>query len=197
MKLCAVIVAGGRSSRMGREKAFEHVGGRNIMGRVIACLKTQVADVAINANGEEGRFRETGLPVIGDLRRDIETPLAGLHAALNHAREKVCDAVLTVPSDVPFLPGDLVQRLRAADRSAAITASAGQPHYLTGLWSTALLPTLSRAMELPRTPRLQDWVRICEAAVVEWRAEPYDPFFNVNTPEELAEAERIAAEFDL
>ncbi|WP_290546059.1 molybdenum cofactor guanylyltransferase [Aestuariivirga sp.] len=197
MRLCAVIVAGGRSSRMGREKAFELIRRRSILERVVSCLRMQVPDIVINANGDASRFRDTGLPVIGDLRADTPTPLAGLHAALTHAVERRFDAVLTVPSDAPFLPADLAQRLRPVNRPAAIAASAGQQHYLTGSWSAALLPGLSRAMDEPRLPRLRDWTLVCDAAVVHWPAEPYDPFFNVNTPEELAEAERIAAEFNL
>lgn len=197
MNIGAVIVAGGRSSRMGRDKAFELVRGRSIIERVIATLQGQVADVAINANDGSGAFHSTGLMLIRDLRADIQTPLAGLHAALVHAEAKGYDAVLTVPCDAPFLPNDLVARLRATRERAAVVASAGQQHWLTGLWSAALLSDLVRAVDMPRSPRLQDWARMCNAAVVSWPAVPYDPFFNVNTPEELAEAERIAAEFRL
>lgn len=197
MKLCAVIVAGGRSSRMGREKMFQTVRGRSILDRILSCLRVQVSEIVLNVNGDTERFRDTGLCVIGDLRAHLSTPLAGLHSALTHAGQNRFDAVLTVPSDAPFLPADLVQRLSEEAHPAAIAASAGQQHYLTGLWSSSLLPLIGQAVDEPRTPRLQDWVRKCESAVVEWPAEPYDPFFNVNTPEELAEAERIAAEFNL
>ena len=87
----------------------------------------------------------------------------------------------------------LAGRLAAQGRDAAIAASGGQAHYLTGLWSRHLLEDLEQALD--QRPRLQDWAKRCGAAIVEWPATPYDPFFNVNTPEELAEAERIAAEF--
>lgn len=197
MTLCAVIVAGGRSSRMGQEKAFQTVRGRRILDRVVSCLSAQASEIVLNANGDTDRFRDTGLRVIGDLRPHVTSPLAGLHAALNHAVESGFDAVLTVPSDTPFLAADLAQRLRAAQHPAAIAASAGQQHYLTGLWSSSLHSAINLAVDEPRTPRLQDWARMCDAAVIEWPSTPYDPFFNVNTPEELAEAERIAAEFAL
>lgn len=193
MRIAAVIVAGGRSSRMGREKAFEMVGGRTIMSRVVERLTGQALAIVINANGDAERFRDPGLPVVGDARPDVGTPLAGLHAALRFANEQGFDAVLTVPSDCPFLPLDLADRLAAEGGDAAIAASGGQAHFLTGLWSCHLLPDLQQALDQP--PRLQDWARRCRAAIVEWPATPYDPFFNVNTPEELAEAERIAAEF--
>lgn len=196
MRPCAVIVAGGRSSRMGREKAFEKIRGRTILDRIIARLGDQVHTVAINANGV-GRFDATGLTVFGDIRPEAGTPLAGLHAALQFTNDQGFDAVLTVPSDSPFLPRDLFTRLAETSRRGAIAASGGQPHYLTGLWSRDLLNDVDRALSQPRLPRLQDWAKQCDAAVVEWPVIPYDPFFNVNTPQELAEAERIAAEFGL
>lgn len=197
MRLCAVIVAGGQSSRMGREKALELIRGRRMIDRISEILAGQVEAVVLNANGDVQRFDSPGLAIIPDLRHDVGTPLAGVHAALDYATANGFDAVLTTPSDAPFLPADLVARLAAVGRSAAIAASGGQPHYLTGLWLRPLLPEIERALALPRTPRLQDWCRVCDAAVVEWPVIPYDPFFNANTPEELVEAERIAAEFGL
>jgi molybdenum cofactor guanylyltransferase len=196
MNVVAVIVAGGTSSRMGREKAFELVRGRTIIERITSCLQDQVRKIVINANGDLSRLQDLGLPVIADIRK-AGTPLAGLHAALHFADEQGFDTALTLPSDTPFLPGDLAKRLAEARGPAAIAASGGQQHYLTGLWSRELLRGIEDALESPRLPRLQDWAKHCRAGIVEWPAEPYDPFFNVNTPEELAEARRIAAEFSL
>lgn len=197
MRLAAVIIAGGRSSRMGREKAFETIDGITILTRIITCLRPQVSDVIINANGPATRFHDMGLAVIADLDSSVRTPLAGLHTALLHATQHELDAVLTVPSDCPFLPVDLVSRLAAAETAAAIAASGGQAHFVTGLWRPILLHHLAKALDRPRLPRLQDWARAAGAVTVEWPADPYDPFFNVNTPEDLAEANRIAAEFAL
>lgn len=196
MRSCAVIIAGGRSSRMGREKAFESVHGQLILDRIIATLGIQADAIAINANGDASRFAQWGLPVIVDVHSDIGTPLAGLHTALAHAKGNAFDAVLTAPSDTPFLPADLMMRLLSENSPAAIASSGGQAHYLTGLWSVTLLPALQEALHQAPAPRLQDWCSMCRAAVVEWSAVPFDPFFNVNTPEELAEAERIAARFE-
>lgn len=195
MRIAAVIIAGGRSSRMGREKAFESVGRKTILTRIISSLRPQLEDIIINANGVSERFREIGLPVIPDLHSAAGTPLAGLHTALTVANDEGFDAVLTVPSDCPFLPADLVARLVQAEAPAAVAASGGQAHFVTGLWRPALLHQLGKALDQPRLPRLQDWAREAGAATVEWPTDPYDPFFNVNTPGDLAEANRIAAEF--
>lgn len=197
MTICAVIIAGGRSSRMGREKAMETVRGRRIIDRVIAAVAPQVALTAINTNGEAARFAGINLPVFPDAQPGADTPLAGLHAALAFAGREGFSRVLTVPSDAPFLPADLARRLSSAGGQAAIASSGGQAHYVTGLWSSHLLHDVDTALVMPQRPRMQDLASILRASLVEWPAEPYDPFFNINTPDELAEAERIAAEFGL
>lgn len=196
MRICAVIVAGGRSTRMGQEKSLVSLRGRSILARVISCLVPQVETVVINANGDAARFADFGLEVITDLRPDVGTPLAGLHAALDHAAAHAFDAVLTTPADAPFLPPDLVDRLQGMGH-AAIASSGGQEHYLTGLWASRLHANVARAVAEVPPPRLQDMARRCKAVAVEWPVFPYDPFFNANTPQELAEAARIAAEFGL
>ena len=105
------------------------------------------------------------------------------------------DWLLTVPSDTPFLPRDLISKLAATAQPAAIAASGGQDHFLTGLWSTTLCDTLDDAITKEKLFRVKDWATRAKAATVAWSVIPFDPFFNVNTPEDLAEARRIAAEF--
>jgi molybdopterin-guanine dinucleotide biosynthesis protein A len=193
MRIAGVIVAGGRSSRMGEEKALTQLNGRTILAHITNRIAPQVATIVINANGDAERFADTRLTVLPD-RDGIGTPLAGLHAALHFGRRKGFDAVLTVPSDAPFLPHDLVQRLASAKADAAIAKSGGQTHFLTGLWSHVLLEKLERSIS-DGVVRVKDWAFLCGAVPVEWPTVPFDPFFNVNTPEDLAEAEQIEAKF--
>jgi molybdopterin-guanine dinucleotide biosynthesis protein A len=188
MKVAAVIVAGGRSSRMGREKALIEIAGKPILQWIIERIAPQVSAMAINANSDG--LAAFGLPLIADIRRDIGTPLAGIHAALHWTKAQGFDAVLTVPSDSPFLPRDLVARL---GEGPAIAASRGQEHFLTGLWPVALYAKLESA--LPAVRRVQDWAHLCNARVTDLDDLPHDPFFNINTLEDLVEAECIAAEF--
>ncbi len=193
MTIAGVIIAGGRSSRMGgEEKAFKTIGGRTILDHIIVRLRPQVDALAINANGDASRFSSTGLPVFPDRLTDIATPLAGLHASLAWARDNGHDLLLTVPADTPFLPRDLARRLE----SPSIAASSGQEHFIIGAWPTRLADILEHAIRDDGLFRVKDWVAIVKARPVEWPATPCDPFFNVNTPEDLAEAVRIAAEFD-
>lgn len=191
MKILGAIIAGGKSSRMGgREKAFLDLGGVPLVERVYSRIRFQVHSVVINANGDASRFERLGLPVIPDTRADVQSPLAGLHAALTYGAGGNFDAVLTVPSDAPFLPLDLVDRLEDEGRStgAAVATSAGQVHYLTGLWSTALAPVLDKAIRHDGIVRVQDFERLVHTEEVMWATVPHDPFININTPEDLISA---------
>jgi molybdopterin-guanine dinucleotide biosynthesis protein A len=195
MRIAGAVIAGGRSSRMGQEKAFAMLGGQPLLAHVIARIAAQTDALFINANGDPARFDGFGRAVIPDLNNGIATPLAGLQACLQFAAAGHFDAVVTVPSDAPFLPRDLVRRLADRSARAAIARSGGQDHFLTGLWSVGLRPELDRAIAQEGLVRVKDWTRRCQAVTVAWAVGPHDPFFNVNTPEDLAEARRIAAEF--
>lgn len=193
MKIAGVIVAGGRSTRMGAEKALAMVAGMPILQHIVERIAPQVDALALNANDDPSRFASIGLPVIADMRADIGTPLAGLHAGLHWTASQGLDTMLSLPSDCPFLPRDLTARL-GAGTLPSIAGSSGQWHVLTGLWPVALLPRLEAALAEGGMFRVKDWAALVQVRHVEWTAVPVDPFFNVNTPEELAEANRIAAE---
>lgn len=196
MNIAGVIIAGGLSSRMGTEKALIEVGGRPIIEHVAAVLAPHCEVVIVNANGDPARFVDLGLPVIPDVIEGRASPLAGLHAGLVWAQAQGFDHVMTAASDTPFLPFDLVPRLAraAADHVAAIASSGGQGHFTTGLWRAALHPLLEDFLVARGERQAARFVSMIDAATVDWRVMPFDPFFNVNTPEDLAEAERIAAQ---
>jgi molybdenum cofactor guanylyltransferase len=194
MRIIGAIIAGGKSSRMaGKEKAFLQLAGKSILDLVIGRLDQQVDRVVINANGDARRFSETGLEVVPDVMTDLTTPLAGLHACLRHADQ--ADFLVTVPSDTPFLPLDLVSRLvgQADGARAAIAHSAGQDHYLIGAWRVDLLQDIEMAIQKDGVFRVKDWVRRIAATSVPWPHLPYDPFLNVNTPDDLKLAANIVS----
>ncbi len=195
MKILGAIIAGGHSTRMGGvEKSFIPLDGATLIDRTISRLRFQVDEVVINANGDASRFAATGLMVVEDLLTEVGTPLAGLQAALYYGAHNGFDAVVTVPSDSPFLPLDLVERLLEGGEvsGAAIARSGGQDHYLTGIWTSAMAKPLGRLIENEGVKRVQDFVTRAKAEKVVWAAVPHDPFFNINTPEDLALAELIA-----
>jgi molybdenum cofactor guanylyltransferase len=195
MKILGAIIAGGHSTRMGgREKSFIELDGVTLIERVSSRIAFQVHDVVINANGDPSRFAKLDHVVITDLIHEVGTPLAGLHAALSFGSDDGYDAVLTVPSDSPLLPLDLVSRLKLAGEitGAAHARSGGQDHYLTGLWTTAMAKPLERLIRENNLRRVQDFAAKAKAEKTVWAALPHDPFFNINTPEDLKTAELIA-----
>ena len=194
MKILGAIIAGGTSSRMGQEKALIDIDGVPLIERVASRLRFQVDGLVINANGDPNRFTALGYPIVADELKDIGTPLAGIHAVLHHAVANGFKAVVTVPSDTPFLPLDLVLRLAegGSHKGAAIAMTHGQSHYLTGIWTVALLPALERRMKNDNLRRVQDFATAAEAERVVWGDQPHDPFFNINTPEDLKRALAIA-----
>ena len=146
MRIAGVIIAGGRSMRMGSEKALVPVGGRRLIDRVAQRVAPQVDRLVINTNGDGGQLQGLGFALIADIRTDIGTPLAGLHAGLHWARKENFDALLSVPCDCPFLPENLVTRLAGSSGLAAIAKSSDQDHVLTGLWMCALADQMDQAL---------------------------------------------------
>lgn len=196
MKTIGAIIAGGQSSRMtGQEKAFLKLGSKSVLTYVIERFEPQVGRLFINANGDPNRFSEFGLEIVPDVMKQLATPLSGLHAALFFARSAKADVVVTVPSDTPFLPTDLVVRLKKKmpASGAVIASSHDQDHYIIGAWKTGLLEELERAIAKDGLFRVKDWAHRVSAQKVEWPVRPFDPFFNVNTPEDLRIAEQIVS----
>jgi molybdenum cofactor guanylyltransferase len=195
-----VVLAGGLGRRMGGgDKPLREIGGRTILARVIARLEPQCECLVINANGDPGRFASFGLPVVADGVEDYPGPLAGILAGLDWAVANRPNArwILSAPGDCPFLPRDLAARLTEAviadEAELAVAASQGQSHHVIGLWSLALRDSLREALVVEGVRAINRWTARYRLATVAWPAEPLDPFFNANTLDDLAEAERFAA----
>jgi molybdopterin-guanine dinucleotide biosynthesis protein A len=195
-----VLLAGGLARRMGGgDKPMRQIGGRSILERVIARLTPQCGELILNANGDPARFAPFGLPVIPDTVADFPGPLAGVLAALDWAaaHRPGVSLVLSAAADCPFLPRDLVARLHQAmlneDAQLAVAASGGQSHPVIGLWRVALRDELRQALVQDNIRRVDRWTARYKMATVAWPTAPLDPFFNANTMEDVAEAERLAA----
>jgi molybdenum cofactor guanylyltransferase len=195
-----VLLAGGLARRMGGgDKPMRQIGGRSILERVIARLTPQCGELILNANGDPARFAPFGLPVIPDTVADFPGPLAGVLAALDWAaaHRPGVSLVLSAAADCPFLPRDLVARLHQAmlneDAQLAVAASGGQSHPVIGLWRVALRDELRQALVQDNIRRVDRWTARYRLATVAWPITPLDPFFNANTVEDVAEAERLAA----
>jgi molybdopterin-guanine dinucleotide biosynthesis protein A len=196
-----VVLAGGLARRMGGgDKARIKLGGVTILQRVLATLKPQCTRVILNANGDPARFADTGLTVVADDVPDFAGPLAGILAGLDWAAahmQGVAD-IVSVPGDCPFLPGDLVARLAQARAAAgtplACARSGDWRHPTVGLWPIELRADLRRAVVEEDLHKIEVWTARHGVAIAEWSDKPVDPFFNVNTPEDAAAAERTAVQ---
>jgi molybdopterin-guanine dinucleotide biosynthesis protein A len=199
-----VLLAGGLARRMGGgDKPMRQIAGRTILARVIARLAPQCDGLILNANGDPARFAAFGLPVVPDSVADFPGPLAGILAALDWAaaNRPGISLVLSAAADCPFLPRNLVARLHAAlvaeDAQLAVAASGGQSHPVIGLWSVALREELRHALVVEDIRKIDRWTARYRLATVDWPTAPLDPFFNANTADDIAEAERLAARDDI
>ncbi|KQB15515.1 molybdenum cofactor guanylyltransferase [Rhodobacter capsulatus] len=184
MRIVGIILAGGQGRRMGREKALVRLAGQPLIARVLARLAPQVAAVAISANGDPGRFG-LGLPVLPDRAGESGLgPMAGIRAGLDWAAERGAEALVSVATDTPFLPEDLVARLAAAG-GPAHAQSFGRDHYTAALWRVADRPRID-ALFAADERRMRAY--LAGAVAVPFDTTP-DPFANLNTPEDLARAE--------
>lgn len=197
-----VILAGGLSRRMGGgDKGLLDLGGATMLGRVIDRLRPQVGRLVINANGDAARFAAFGLPVVADETADFPGPLAGILAGMHWSLAHVPAArhIATASSDAPFLPTDLVARLSPAiaDRPDAIVLarSGGDVHPVIALWPVALADDL-QAQLAAGTRKILAWAERHAIAQVDFPqieigGRWVDPFFNANTPEDLAMAREL------
>ena len=191
-----LILAGGRSSRMGEDKSALTLGTRPMLDHILDRLKPQVSSVALNAPA--GAPNPQDLRLIADTLPGQPGPLAGVLAGL---RDVTGPHLVTVPSDSPFFPQDLVARLLSATRNQqetiAIASSGGQIHPVFGLWPVSIADDLEHWISDSQNRRVRSFLErhrmvTVDFEFVETANGPLDPFFNVNTPEDLQMAHRFA-----
>lgn len=201
MRTAGIILAGGRSTRMGgAEKSLLTLDGKPLLEHVLDRLKPQVAAVAVNANGDPARFAAFDLPVIADATNDWPGPLAGILAGMEWAAGHNIPHILTVPADTPFVPADLGAKLSAASAKAgavAIAASDGARHPVVALWPVSLKSALAKFIARDEKRKVTGFADRHGAVSVDFPmialqdGAQGDPFFNVNTPDDLAKAEAM------
>lgn len=189
--IVGVILAGGQASRLGGgDKGLRLVGGRPILARIAARLGPQVDRLILNANGDPARFACLGLEVLADGVPGLPGPLAGVLAGLDRAGELGAAAIVTVPGDAPFVPGDLAVRLVAAGPFAMAVGPDGRRHPTFARWPVAQREALAAGIAAGAR-RVGEWMAGGGAA--EARFPDATGFLNVNTPDDLAAAEAVVA----
>jgi len=194
VKPAGILLAGGLATRMGGgDKSLRLLGGQPILAHVIARIGPQVATLALNANGDPARLADWGLPVAADAIPDYPGPLAGIHAGMRWVQDHhpgIVD-IVSIPTDTPFLPADLIDRLQAArqDADIAVASSGGQPHPVVALWPVLLAAELHRLVTEEGMRRVTDFARRYKVAYADFPVGDIDPFLNINRPDDLAHAE--------
>lgn len=190
-----VILAGGQGRRMGgADKALLRLGGRTLLDRAEERLGPQVADMALSVAGDPARF-DTAMPMLSDPVEGFAGPLAGVLAALDWAAGQRADHVVSVAVDTPFFPEDLVPRLLLASEGRdprLALAETTRLHPAFGLWPVSLRGALRQALDRGEH-KVGRWAEDHDAARARFPVGAFDPFLNINTPEDLAQAEEILA----
>ncbi|MEM9433221.1 MAG: molybdenum cofactor guanylyltransferase MobA [Pseudomonadota bacterium] len=197
MQPAGVILAGGQSRRMGGgDKGLLDLAGESLLSRVIARLEPQVAELALNANGASSRFEGINLPVIADSIEGFAGPLAGVLAGLDWAAGRGHSHIVTAAADTPFFPCDLVPRLLLAARTPIVLAATPDAtrgmvrHPTFGLWPVDLREDLRDALG-SGVRKVVAWTDRHGTSLAEFQVDQFDPFFNVNTPEDMIRAESL------
>ena len=193
-----ILLAGGRSDRMGGgDKPLICLGGQSLLAHVASTLRPQCDALLISANGDPGRFASYGLPIVADDVPDFAGPLAGILAGLDFIATYLPEArfAVSAAADTPFLPGNLVARLHLAreaeDAELACARSDGRTHPVIALWPITIRTDLRHALVDEDLRKIESFLERYHLAYADWPIEPFDPFFNINTPADLANAERI------
>jgi molybdopterin-guanine dinucleotide biosynthesis protein A len=192
-----VILAGGKSSRLGGgDKGLLSLDDQSMLAHVISRLKGQVAKLAINASGDAARFAQFNLPVFPDATPTREGPLAGVLAGIEWAKAQPgLRAFVTVSTDAPFIPPDLVKRLSASGAPLVCAVSHAHVHPTISLWPLTIGDSIRTALAEGRREMMafvvEQGARLAIVPETQVNGQSVDPMFNVNTPEELDSARRI------
>ncbi len=199
--IVGVLLAGGQSRRMGGgDKTLNDLGGRPLLAHVVERAQPQVDTLILNANGDPARFADYSLPVVADTVDGFVGPLAGVLTGQEWARENTPDAkwVVTMATDTPFFPADLVTGFAAEieknGADMAMATSGGNRHPVFGMWPVGLADDLRHALVVDGVRKVLHWTDRFNLVQVDFSTDPYDPFFNVNRPEDLQQAKRLIGE---
>jgi len=191
-----VILAGGRSSRMGVErKALIELNGRPLLTHVVERIQAELDPLMLSCESQTNEFDVFKLPVVADLVPRFRGPLTGLCSALQHLADKGQDNGLVLcPCDAPFIPRDLVQTLCAAaidkdnSKPVVVVSYEGVLQPTFSLWHNHHLPIIREAVVERGQGGLKHMLKSLPHIIVEWTSTEPSPFFNINTPEDLQAA---------
>ena len=189
--IAVVILAGGEGRRIGGSKPLRTLAGKTLLDHALALAQHWSPLIGISVRDAASAFHSTGACFLPDTAGC--GPIAGIASALSFGRSSGVGLVLTIPCDTPFLPLDMVDRLSDAlvpSATTAIAASGGRLHPACALWRVEADAALPPYLASGRAS-LNGFAEALGAVEVEWPVAPVDPFFNINSATELAEAEAL------
>ena len=194
--MIASIMIGGQSKRMGGGiKSLQEFNKKKIFDRILEKISPEIQKVIINCNSEEKKFTKYNLPIFNDLKKGYLGPLAGIHAAMKWIIDfsPEVEWLITLPGDTPFIPDDLVFQFKkkiSTNSKIILVKSNNRTHPAVGLWNTNLFSSLDKALD-SGARKILNWAELHPIEYLNYEYKEYDPFFNINTEEDLREAALI------
>ena len=196
-EIYAVILTGGRSTRMGGGiKSLIKFNNKYIFDRIFENIQNQVSRIIINSNDIENLFVHYNVDIVKDSFKGFLGPLAGIHAALkwSSVNSSNMNWLITVPGDTPFLPKNLVRKLLdkaiTNKHKIVLAQSSGKIHPIIGIWHSSLYESLKNDLN-SGTRKILDWASQHSLGYLEFYNSKYDPFFNINYKEDIVKAQEI------
>ena len=195
-KIALLIMIGGQSKRMGGGiKSFIEFNEKTIFDRIVEITKPQIKKIIISCNTEEQKLNKYNFPIIKDLKEGYLGPLAGLHAAMKWIKtnESEVEWLITLPGDTPFIPKNLISCFKnkmSSNLKIIIAKSQNKTHPIIGAWNTCLFESLDMALD-KGIRKIMLWAKLHPLDFINYPVKKYDPFFNINTKEDIELAIKI------
>ena len=196
--ILGAILAGGQSKRMGKDKLFLELNNKKLIEHTLDKVKKYLKKIIIITNQDNKFFFENNLTTVKDCVEGQLGPLVGILTAMKWAKENLskCSWIATFPCDTPFFPESIIKRfIEESEKKESLilcASSHGRKHNIFGLWSLDLYEKLKDDLINKKVRKVQDWTEKNKIKNLEFKFKDYDPFFNINTEEDLEFAKKLS-----
>jgi len=196
--ILGAILAGGQSKRMGKDKLFLELNNKKLIEHTIDKVKKYLKKVIIITNQDNEFFSKNNLTTVKDCVEGQLGPLVGILTAMKWAKENLnkCSWIATFPCDTPFFPESIIKSFieesKKKESLILCASSHGRKHNIFGLWSLDLYDKLKDDLMNKKVRKVQDWIEKNKIKNLEFEFKDYDPFFNINTKEDLEFAKKLS-----
>jgi len=196
--ILGAILAGGQSKRMGKDKLFLEFNNKKLIEHTIDKVKKYLKKVIIITNQDNEFFSKNNLITVKDCIEGQLGPLVGILTAMKWAKENLskCSWIATFPCDTPFFPESIIESfIEESEKKESLilcASSHGRKHNIFGLWSLDLYDKLKDDLINKKVRKVQDWTEKNKIKNLEFKFKDYDPFFNINTEEDLEFAKKLS-----